>query len=133
MTKLDEYMVASRAHDVLQLDQTGQQFQVTEGVKVGKKRFFVHLRDGFARVVKLNIDHLEYVNDYYSKEHSLEVYAADFSPLAGVSDWPEATNFPRLFPPGSRPDVRPMMEEEEDTSQNQVKAEVKLVRNKKLV
>lgn len=51
MTKLDEYMVASRAHDVLQLDQTGQQFQVTEGVKVGKKRFFVHLRDGFARVV----------------------------------------------------------------------------------
>ncbi|KAF3577927.1 hypothetical protein DY000_02033873 [Brassica cretica] len=57
---------------------------------------------------KLNIDHLEYVNDYYSKEHSLEVYAADFSPLAGVSDWPEATNFPRLFPPGSRPDVRPM-------------------------
>ncbi|KAH0885748.1 hypothetical protein HID58_061844 [Brassica napus] len=121
MTKLDEYMVASRAHDVLQLDQTGQQFQVTEGVKVGKKRFFgwvcacgvwqlckypcSHI---LAVCRKLNIDHLEYVNDYYSKEHSLEVYAADFSPLAGVSDWPEATNFPRLFPPGSRPDVRPM-------------------------
>ncbi|XP_048611888.1 uncharacterized protein LOC106442774 [Brassica napus] len=108
MTKLDEYMVASRAHDVLQLDQTGQQFQgwvCACGVWQLCKYPCSHI---LAVCRKLNIDHLEYVNDYYSKEHSLEVYAADFSPLAGVSDWPEATNFPRLFPPGSRPDVRPM-------------------------
>lgn len=124
VTKLDEYAVASRAHSVLQVDQTGQRFQVTEGVKVGKKRYFVHLGDGvcacgvwqlckypcshvLAVCRKLNnIDHLQYVNDYYSTQHSLEVYAAGFNPVPGVSDWPEATEFPRLVPPGSRPDVR---------------------------
>lgn len=120
MTKLEEYAVASRAHSVLQLDQAGQQFQVPEGVKDGKKRFFVHLRDRvcacgtwqlckypcshvLAVCRKLNVDHLQYVNDYYSTQHSLEVYAPGFNPLPGVSDWPEATECPRLFPPPGCP------------------------------
>ncbi|KAL0741618.1 hypothetical protein Bca4012_083131 [Brassica carinata] len=44
-----------------------------------------------------------YVNDCYSAEKYLGTYAADFIPFPGVSDWAEASEVPRLFPPGSLP------------------------------
>ncbi|CAL9223915.1 unnamed protein product, partial [Arabidopsis halleri] len=120
MKIFEECKEASRTHDVLPLDQTGEKFQVTEVMQVRKTSFVVHLNDqvctcGIWQLCKhpcshvlavcrrLNIDHLQYVNDFYSTESYLAVYAADFNPLPGVSDWPEASEVPRLFPPGSRP------------------------------
>ncbi|XP_019088093.1 PREDICTED: uncharacterized protein LOC104724536 isoform X1 [Camelina sativa] len=110
MDFFEEWKEASRTHDVLPLDQRGNKFQVTE---VRKTRFVVHRSDRvctcriwqlfkspcshvLAVCRRLNIDHLQ-----YSTESSLAVYAADFNPLPGVSDWPEASQVPRLFPPGS--------------------------------
>ncbi|XP_020874286.1 uncharacterized protein LOC110226602 isoform X2 [Arabidopsis lyrata subsp. lyrata] len=90
MNFFEECKEASRTHDVLPLDQTGEKFQVTEVMQVRKTSFVVHLND-------------QYVDDCYSTESYLAVYAADFKPLPGVSDWPEASEVPRLFPPGSRP------------------------------
>ncbi|KAL1195577.1 hypothetical protein V5N11_013578 [Cardamine amara subsp. amara] len=119
MKKLEEYKVAGRTLDVLPLEQTGESFKVTEVLKGGNKRFFVHRSDRvctcgiwqlykypcphlLAVCRKMNIDHLQYVNDFYNIESSLGVYAANFNPLPGVSDWPEVIDAPRLFPPGSR-------------------------------
>ncbi|CAL9223913.1 unnamed protein product [Arabidopsis halleri] len=119
MTKLEEYKVTSRTHDVLPLDQSGQRFQVTEVMEVGKKEFFVQRSDractcGIWQLYKypcshviavcrrLNIDHMQYVNEFYNTESFLGVYAAAFNPLPGVSDWPGSSKVPRLFPPGSR-------------------------------
>ncbi|EOA12375.1 hypothetical protein CARUB_v10025926mg [Capsella rubella] len=115
-----EYKVASLTHDVLPLDQTGESFQVTEVMQVEKKGFVVHFINRvctcgiwqlckypcshvLAACRRMNSDHLQYVNDCYNTESSLRVYAADFIPLPGVSNWPEASEVPRLLPPGIRP------------------------------
>ncbi|CAH2080229.1 unnamed protein product [Thlaspi arvense] len=121
MKRLEEYNVASRTHDVLPSEPTGVRFEVTvtEMVPDEKKRFRVHLNDrvctcGIWQLCKhpcshvlavcrrINTDHLQYVNECYSTESYLQAYAAEFNPLPGVSDWPEAADVPRLFPPGSR-------------------------------
>lgn len=129
MKKLEEYNVASRTHDVLPLEPIGVRFQVAV-VKQdggGYNRYIVKLNDrvctcGLLQVYKfpcshvlavcrrIESDHLQYVNDCYSVENYLGTYAADFNPLPGVSDWPEASEVPRLFPPGSSPPsvVRPV-------------------------
>ncbi|CAH2080226.1 unnamed protein product [Thlaspi arvense] len=116
MKRLEEYKEAIRTHDVLPLDSTGERFQVTEVMKPGNKRLVVHRSDrvctcGIWQLYKypcshmlavckrLNIDHLQYVNDFYNTERSLEAYAAEFNPVPRVSDWPEASETPRLFPP----------------------------------
>ncbi|KAG7531697.1 MULE transposase domain [Arabidopsis suecica] len=118
MAKLEEYKVTCRTHDVLPLDQSGQRFQVTEVMEVGNKKFFVQRSDwactcGIWQLYKhpcshviavcrrLNIEHLQYVNEFYNTENFLGVYAAAFNPLPGVSDWPGTYKVPRLFPPGS--------------------------------
>ncbi|CDY23510.1 BnaC06g24790D [Brassica napus] len=69
MTNLGEYK--GKTYDVLPLDNTGERFQVAE-----------------------------YVNDYYNTERSLRVYAAKFNLVPGwFSEWLEASETPRLFPP----------------------------------
>ncbi|XP_010471894.1 PREDICTED: uncharacterized protein LOC104751609 [Camelina sativa] len=120
MTNLEEYKVASQTHDVLPLEHTGERFQVTEMMQVGEKRFVVHFSNrvctcGIWQLCKypcshviavcrrMNSDHLQYINDYYNTESSLRGYAAAFNPLPGVSDWPEASEVPRLLPPGTLP------------------------------
>ncbi|KAL1195576.1 hypothetical protein V5N11_013577 [Cardamine amara subsp. amara] len=125
MKKLEEYKMASRTHDVLQLDETGEKFQVTKVMQTATKRFSVDCSDQvcscriwqlykypcshvLAVCRKMNIDHLQYVNDFYKTESFHGVYAADFNPLPGFSDWPEASEVPRLFPPGSGPVVKPV-------------------------
>ncbi|CAH8279009.1 unnamed protein product [Arabidopsis lyrata] len=130
MKNLEEYKVASQTHDVLPLDQTGERCQVTEMMQVGKKRFVVNFSNRvcmcgiwqlckypcshvLAACRRMNSDHLQYVDDCYNTESSLRVYAADFNPLPSVSDWPEASEVPRLFAPGTRPPsvVRPVTTE----------------------
>lgn len=118
MKQLEEFKVASRTHDVLPLEPAGVRFQVTVVKQDGNIRDVVHLKDmvctcGILQLLKYlcshvlafcrrtNSDHLLYVNDYYSTENYLGTYAADFNPLPGVSDWPEASELPPLFPPGS--------------------------------
>ncbi|EOA18003.1 hypothetical protein CARUB_v10006438mg [Capsella rubella] len=118
--KLEEYKVTSRTYDVLPLDQTRERFQVTEVLRIGNKKSFVHCSDRvctcgiwqhykypcphmIAVCRRLNIDHMQYVNDFYNAKSFLGVYASDFNPLPKVTDWPEASDVPRLFPPGSRP------------------------------
>lgn len=117
MRKLQDYNVASTTHNVLPLEPTGVRFQVKQD---GYSRDVVHLNDrvctrGILQLLKypcshvlavcrrINSGHLQYVNDCYSAENYLGTYAADFNPLPGISDWPEACEVPRLFPPGSRP------------------------------
>ncbi|WZZ67717.1 hypothetical protein YC2023_079087 [Brassica napus] len=73
MTNLGEYK--GKTYDVLPLDNT-------------------------AVCRRLNIDFLQYVNDYYNTERSLRVYAAKFNLVPGwFSEWLEASETPRLFPP----------------------------------
>ncbi|KAG7544158.1 Zinc finger PMZ-type [Arabidopsis thaliana x Arabidopsis arenosa] len=120
MTKLEEYKLASRTHDVLPLDQTPERFQVTKVMQPANKKFFVHCSDRvctcqtwqvykypcshvIAVCRRLNFDHLQYVNDFYKTESFRGVYAAVYNPLPGVSDWLEASEVPRPFPPGSPP------------------------------
>ncbi|XP_023633580.1 uncharacterized protein LOC111829087 [Capsella rubella] len=117
MKNLEEYKVASQTHDVLPLYQTGESFQVTEVMQVEKKGFVVHFINRvctcgiwqlckypcshvLAACRRMNSDLLQYGNDCYNTEISLRVYAADFNPLPGVSNWPEASEVPRLLPPG---------------------------------
>ncbi|XP_048634100.1 uncharacterized protein LOC125608180 [Brassica napus] len=120
MKQLQDCNVASRTHDVLPLEPIGVRFQVAVAKQDGGySRYVVHLNDrictcGILQLVKypcshvlavsrrINSDHLQYVNDCYSAENYLGTYAADFNPLPGVSDWSEASEVPRLFPPGSR-------------------------------
>ena len=45
MKKLEEYKLASRAHDVLSLDQIPERFQVTKVMQPANKISFVHCRD----------------------------------------------------------------------------------------
>ncbi|CAN6937150.1 unnamed protein product [Brassica oleracea] len=112
MTKLGEYK--GKTYDALPLDNTGERFQVSDG---NNKIFVVHRADrvcscGIWQLYKypcshmlavcrrLNIDFLQYVNDYYNTERSLRVYAAKFNPVPGwFSEWSEASETPRLFPP----------------------------------
>ncbi|EOA16094.1 hypothetical protein CARUB_v10004228mg [Capsella rubella] len=111
---------ASKKYDVLPLDQTEERFQVTNVMQVRESSFVVHLSNRVCTCGKwqlrkipcshvlavcrrLDIDHLQYVDDFYSTKSSVAVYAADFNPLPRVSDWPEASDVPRLFPPGSHP------------------------------
>lgn len=112
MTKLGEDK--GKTYDALPLDNTGERFQVADG---NNKIYVVHRIDrvcscGMWQLYKypcshvlavcrrLNIDFLQYVNDYYNTERSLRVYAAKFNPVPGwFSEWSEASETPRLFPP----------------------------------
>lgn len=114
MTKLGEYNKGR--YDVLPLDNTGERFQVVVADGDNNKRFVVHRIDRvctcgmwqlykypcshlLAVCRKLNIDFCQYVNDYYNTERSLQVYAAEFNHVPGFSEWPEASDAPRLLPP----------------------------------
>ncbi|KAG7544214.1 Zinc finger PMZ-type [Arabidopsis thaliana x Arabidopsis arenosa] len=118
MTHFEAYKVASTTHNVLPLDFTREKFEVMH--QDGKLSFVVHRSDRLctcgnwqlhkipcSHVIavcrRLNIDHMQYVDDFYRTENFLAVYATDFNPLPGVADWPEASLVPRLFPPGSSP------------------------------
>ncbi|XP_010441339.1 PREDICTED: uncharacterized protein LOC104724538 [Camelina sativa] len=118
MRKLEEYKLTSITLDVLPLDQTAERFQVTKVLQTVNKKYFVHCSDRvctcqtwqvykypcshvLAVCRRLNYDHLQYVNDFYKTESFLGVYAAEFNPLPGVSNWPEASDVPTLFPRGS--------------------------------
>ncbi|EOA18417.1 hypothetical protein CARUB_v10006961mg [Capsella rubella] len=118
MTKLEEYKSASRTHDILPLDQIAERFQVTKVLQTANKKFFVHCSNRvctcqtwqvykypcshvLAVCRRLDFNHLQYVSDFYKTESFLGVYAADFNPLPAVSNWPEASDVPTLFPPGS--------------------------------
>lgn len=118
MKQLEEYKVASRTHDILPLEPAGVRFQVTVVKQDGNIRDVFQLKDmvctcGALQLLKylclhmlvvcrrINSDHFQYVNDYYSTENYLGTYTADFNPIPGVSDWPEASELPPLFPPGS--------------------------------
>ena len=120
MKKLEEYKLASRAHDLLSLDQIPERFQVTKVMQPANKISFVHCRDRvctcqtwqvykypcshvIAVCRRLNFNYLQYVNDFYRAESFQGVYATVFNPLPGISDWPEASKVPRLSPPGSPP------------------------------
>ncbi|XP_019086603.1 PREDICTED: uncharacterized protein LOC109127008 [Camelina sativa] len=102
MDFIEECKEASRTHDVLPLDRTGEKFQVTEVMQVSQisdrvcncgvwQLYKYPCSHVLAVCRRLNIDHLQYVDDCYSTESSRAVLAVDFTPLPGVSDWPEGS------------------------------------------
>ncbi|KAF2565857.1 hypothetical protein F2Q68_00027044 [Brassica cretica] len=95
MKQLEDNNVASRTHDVLPLEPIGVRFQVAV-VKQdgGYSRYVVHLND---RVCTCGILQLvKYPRTCWR-------FAGGLIVTICISDWPEDSEVPRLFPPGSRP------------------------------